>query len=360
MEFGFKLPELGVVAGFHAQDGTAQDQQLAHDGDGAIGDFSQRRNPEQAHDGDEHAGAEAGHCDDALQFGEFYALFLGHRAKALLRVAVSFLSITDEESEYERIISGTLEAAHALGTGKHSVLDVSQRVSVHRRVVLIGATEERDIRVHIRREVFHIRLPGLVPVRVRSAGELHVQEYPVLEDDAEGIGTPVEIPGLLSHIDSGPGALDGISGLVLLCVQRLDEDGNLTLVIEIGELLQTNRILVLDPGLNGGAAVIIPRVGGVNIAVLERQDNTCNSAAVYRKIRDVDFKNVCGLVSGIRWVVTEFGVQNDIVRGLIVLELDGACTKVISGRVEHSRISKGCRGRRPPWVSHNSRHDGRR
>ena len=101
------------------------------------------------------------------------------------------LAIPYEEGKDEWIVSGAVETAHSLLAGELSVLDVSQRVSVYRRVVLVGASEERNIRVHIRREIPHLRLPRLVPVRVRTARELHVKEYPVLKDDAEGFGTPI-------------------------------------------------------------------------------------------------------------------------------------------------------------------------
>ena len=97
------------------------------------------------------------------------------------------LAIPYEEGKDEWIVSGAVETAHSLLAGEHSVLDVGQRVSVYRRVVLVGASEERNIRVHIRREIPHLRFPRLVPVRVRTARELHVQEYPVLKDDAERV-----------------------------------------------------------------------------------------------------------------------------------------------------------------------------
>ena len=79
------------------------------------------------------------------------------------------LAIPYEEGEDEWIVAGTLETAHSLLTGEHAVLDVSQRVAVDGRVVLVGAAEERHIGTHVGRKIFHIRLPRLVPVRIRTA-----------------------------------------------------------------------------------------------------------------------------------------------------------------------------------------------
>lgn len=213
------------------------------------------------------------------------------------------LAIPYEEGKDEWIVSGAVEAAHSLMAGEHSVLDVSQRVSVYRWVVLVGASEEKNIRVHIRRKVFHIRLPGLVPVRVRTARKLHVQEHPVLKYDAEGIRTPIEVASLLGHIDSCTGALDGIPRLIECRIERLDEDGDFSLVIEVRELLETDRILVLDPGLDGGTTVVIPRIGGVDVAVLERQNDASNGASVDAEVGDINLQHIHTLICRIRGVV---------------------------------------------------------
>ena len=49
------------------------------------------------------------------------------------------LAIPYEEGKDEWIVSGAVEAAHSLLAGEHSVLDVSQRVSVHRCFAFITA-----------------------------------------------------------------------------------------------------------------------------------------------------------------------------------------------------------------------------
>lgn len=257
------------------------------------------------------------------------------------------LAILYEEGEDERVVACALETGHSLLAGEHSVLDVSQRVSIHRRIVLVGAAQEGNVCIHIRREITHLCLPGLVPVRVRTARELHVQEYPVLKDDAEGIGTPVQILRLLGHIDSGASSLDGIPGLVEHRIQSLDEDGNLALIVEIGELLQTDRILVFNPRFYGRTAVIVPGIGRVHVAVLERQYGTRNGTSVDAEVRYVNLQRIHALICRIRGVVGKLGVENHVILRLVVLELDGACSEVISCTVEHSRINRGCPGRRP-------------
>ena len=223
-----------------------------------------------------------------------------------------------------------------------------QREPVHGRIILIGTAQERNVSIHICRKTLHPSLPRLAPVRIRATPELHMQEHPVLEDDAERIGAPIQILRFLSHIDGRAGSLDGIATLIQHRIQRLDEDGDFTLVVEIGELLQTDRVLILDPRFDGRTAVIVSGITGVYIPVLKRQYDTCNSTSVDAEVRDVNLEDIHTLICGIRRIVAEFGIQNYIVRGLIILELDSPRTKVISRRVEHSRISKGFRGRRPP------------
>ena len=232
--------------------------------------------------------------------------------------------------------------------GEHAVLNMSERVAVDRWVVLVGAAEERNISTHVSREVFHIRLPWLVPIGIGAAGELHMQEYPVLKNDAEGIRTPVEIPGFLGHIDSRSCSLDRISRLIEHRIQGLDEDGDLALVIEVGELLQTDGILVLNPRFNGRTAIIVPSVGRIHVTVLERQYGARNGTPVDAEVGDINLQYIYTLIGVIRGIIRELGVENDVVLRLVVLELNGACSEVIACRIEHICISKGCRGRRPP------------
>lgn len=88
-----------------------------------------------------------------------------------------------------------------------------------------------------------------------------MQEHPALKNDVKGVGTPLEIAGFLGHIDSRTRSFDGIPALVEHRVERLDKDGNLSFVVEVGELLQTDGILVFDPRFDGRAAVVILGVG---------------------------------------------------------------------------------------------------
>ena len=153
----------------------------------------------------------------------------------------------------------------------------------------------------------------------------------MFEDDAESLGTPIEVAGFLSHIEGRAGSLDGISALIECRVQRLYEDGNLALVIEVGELLHTDGILVLDPRFDGSATVVVPGVGRIHIAVLERQYNPRNGAAVDAEVGNVNLQNIHALIGSVGGVVGELGVENHVILRLVVLKLDGACSEVIAG-----------------------------
>ena len=120
-EFGFELSEFDIVAGFHTEDGSTQNQQLTHNGDGRAGNLTQGRNPEQTHGCYDDPAAEAGNRYDSLQFGEFYALFLGHGSNLLMVITLRLIvidispglrlfSISDKEREDERVVAGALKA----------------------------------------------------------------------------------------------------------------------------------------------------------------------------------------------------------------------------------------------------------
>ena len=169
----------------------------------------------------------------------------------------------------------------------------------------------------------------------------------MLKDDTEGIGTPIQVAGLLSHIDGRSGSFDGIAALVKRRIKGLDENGDFTLVIEVGKFLQAEGILVLDPRFDGRTTVIVPGIGGILIAVLERQDNARNGTSIDAEVGYVNLQYICSLIIGIGRVIGELGIENDVVLRLVILELDGTRSKVISCTVEHSRISIECPGRRP-------------
>ena len=239
-------------------------------------------------------------------------------------------TISNEEGEDKWIIAGALEAGHPLLAGEHAVLDVGEREAIHGRVILIGAAEERNVSIHVSREALHICFPRLVSIGVRATSELHVKEHPVLEDDAEGIGTPIQILPLLGHIDGRSRSFGGASTLIEGRIERLDIDGNLALVVEVGELLQADRVLVLNPRFDGRTAVIVPSVGRIHVTVLERQDNARNGAAIDAEVGHVNLQDIHALISGAGWVIGELGVENDVILRLVVLELDGARSEVIS------------------------------
>lgn len=91
---------------------------------------------------------------------------------------------------------------------------MGEGVAVHGQVVLIEAAQKRNFGAHIRGEVAHIRLPRLGSIGVGTARELHMRKHQVLEDDTEGVGTPIQVASLLGHMDHDPSALDGIAAMV--------------------------------------------------------------------------------------------------------------------------------------------------
>lgn len=98
-----------------------------------------------------------------------------------------------------------------------------------------------------------------------------MQEDPVLENDAEGIGIPIQVTCFLSHIEPGPRSLDWAPSLIEHRIKSLKINGNLALVVEVCELLQADCILVFNPRFYGRTAVVVPGVGWIHISVLKRQ-----------------------------------------------------------------------------------------
>ena len=241
------------------------------------------------------------------------------------------LVLADKEGKDERRVAGTFETSHPLFAGKHSVLDVGCRKAGHGRVVLVGTADEGKICIHIRRKIAHLRFPRQIPVCVGATGELHVQEYPVIEDDTECLGAPVEIFGLLSHFDAGAASLDR-GGTVSQCgVERLDEDGMLLLVVEVGQLLDAESVLVFDPGLHDRTAVIVPSVRGINPRILEGQDDTGDGTPFNREVRDVDFQYVRCLVRRIARIIGNLGIEDHVMLLLMGLEIDLSSPEIIAG-----------------------------
>ena len=105
--------------------------------------------------------------------------------------------------------------------------------------------------------------------------------------------------------------------------------GNLALVVEVGELLQTNGVLVLNPRFNGRTAVIVPGIGRIHVTVLERQYGARNGTSVDAEVWYVNLQRIHALICRIRGVVGKLGVENNVVLRLVVLELDGACSEVL-------------------------------
>ena len=93
-------------------------------------------------------------------------------------------------------------------------------------------------------------------------------------------------------------------------------------------LIQDLRTVTAVHGITPGVVVILDKA----------DEHATNSAAVDGQIRNVDFQLVTGQIVGIRRVKRELGVQDHVVLRLVVLELDGACSEVISCRIELNRF----------------------
>lgn len=81
LDFSFHPVDLGVKACRYTENGAAQNKEFADDADGRVCDLARRRDEEQAHGGNGHAGREAGDGDASLEPGEFCAFLLSHRAQ---------------------------------------------------------------------------------------------------------------------------------------------------------------------------------------------------------------------------------------------------------------------------------------
>ena len=78
VQLGLELSELDIVGGLDAQDCPAENQQFRNDAHCRAGNLSKRRNEEETHSCYGHTAGEAGHRNNALQFGKLYAFLLIH------------------------------------------------------------------------------------------------------------------------------------------------------------------------------------------------------------------------------------------------------------------------------------------
>ena len=341
MEFSFHLVQFRIKAGLYPENCPTKDQKLAHDADGGIRDFPRRRNEEQANGGDGNTSGKAGYGYATLEPGQFYAFLLIHKA----------LIVTDKESKDERIVAGIFESCGPGLASENTILDMGLADAIHGRIVLVAATAERKVCSNAGGQVVQIALPRRVPVCIGAAAELHVQEDPVLELDKEGVRAPSEVLCLLTGRQPDLGALDGIPATGKHCVQGKDVDGNLALLVEVGQLLDAEGVLVLDPGFQDGAAAVVPGIAVAVAYIAESHNHTRDGAAVNREVRDVDFQHVCCLVSSIRGVILELRIEDYEV--LLLMGLKGylASPEIITCRVEkRSHISRVFQARRPRWV----------
>ena len=338
LELVFELPELGVVAGFHAQNGSAEDQQFTHNADGATGNLSQRRDEEQTHHCNNDPAAEAGHRNAALQAREFHMFPLSHHL-----LVVSYQICKDE-----RVVACVIKAGSAGSAGEHAVLDVSLTHTIHAWIVLVPAATEWQICRYIRREVIQTTFPCRIPIRIGTSGVQHMKEHPVFKLDKARVITPPEIVVFGSSLEPGLRSLDGIAGAAQHSVEREDVDGDFTLIIEVGELLDAQRILVLYPAFEHSTAAVIPDIAVTVMYVTKTHENAGNGAAVNAQGRDVDFQYVCSLVLRRLWIIGELRVQDYEILLLMGLESNLPGPEIIACGIEvHSRISRLHQAQRP-------------
>lgn len=250
-------------------------------------------------------------------------------------IAIRF-SIPNQESVHERIVSGVEESHHPALAGEDLVLDVGLRHTVAVRMHLVATSADRNICRDVCGQLLHRHLPQRFPIGVSDAGELQVNKYPVLELTHKSFIVKAQVIALRGHRKALHGALDGISALIQLRVERDDIDDERAVLVEPGLLLDDDGVLVLDPRLEHRAAIIHGITPGIVVILDKADEDTANCTAVYGQIRDVDFKLVAGLVVGIRRVKRELGVQDYVVFCLVILEGYLAGTEVISCTVEHS------------------------
>ena len=150
----------------------------------------------------------------------------------------------------------------------------------------------------------------------------------MLELDEEGVRTKAKILRLLAGRQSDLGALDGIATPGQHSVQGKDVYGNLAFLVEVGELLDAERVPILNPALGRGTHPCIRPHGCAKA--------TGNGGTAEAQVGKVDFQHLGVLIRLVGVIVFEAAVQHNLVLTLVVLELDDSGSEVISCTLYHS------------------------
>ena len=132
---------------------------------------------------------------------------------------------------------------------------------------LVATTRHRHIRRNVCGEFLEGCFPGLFSLCIRAAGELQVHEHPVVEDNHEGVAGEAEIIPFRGNRQTLFRPLDGVRPMVQLGVHRHEIKDQRTILVKPRLLLNDNRILVLDPGLEDGTAIIDGIAQGVSLSL---------------------------------------------------------------------------------------------
>lgn len=267
------------------------------------------------------------------------SLFVYGVLKVFLLAGSLLDAITNQESESKRFAAGIPETHHAAVHREYLVLNVAFAHTVAVLVELIATASYWNVSSDIFRHLLEGRFPREVPLSIGAAGELQVHEHPVVKDDHEGIAGESEVIPVRSHSQALLGSLDGICALVKLGIHRDEVEQERSVVVEPRLLLDDNCILVFDPGLEDGTAIIDGITPGIVLRLDKAHEYAADGTAVNRQIRNGDFQLLAGLVCGIGGVKLHLCIQNHVIGGLIILEGYLARAEVIGYAVEH-----GCSG----------------
>ena len=167
----------------------------------------------------------------------------------------------------------------------------------------------------------------------------------------ERVITPAKVIVLGSGLQTCLRTLDGIASPGQHRIERQDVDCNLSLLIEVGQLLDAQGVLILHPGLEDGAAAVVPSIAVTVAYITEPQEYASNGTAVNAEVRDIDFQDISCLVLRRLRVVGKLRIEDYEVLLLMGLEGNLPSPEIITCRVEiHSHISRLYQARRPRWV----------
>ena len=231
-------------------------------------------------------------------------------------------------------MTGVIKTCGSGLASENTILDVGFAHAVHRRIVLVAAAAERNISSNAGGQVVQTAFPCRITVSISATGIHHVEEHPVFKLHEERVITPAKVIVLGSGLQTCLRTLDGIATPGQHSVQGKNIDGNLTLLIEVGELLDAQRVLVLHPALEDCAAAVVPGIAVTVTYITEPEEYSSDSATVNAEVRDVDFQNISGLVLRRLRIVGKLRVEDYEVLLLMGLEGYLASPEIVTCRVE--------------------------